>query len=535
VPCARFSTVTGRRRLGPARLRALRLAYLATVCAVLAPAVLAVMLHHRYLEWDAERVTSTFSQNLAWRAREVLLHAERELDRLVERTGGRCTPDNIRAMLDTAYRAIVVREAGIFAGGRLLCTSWGPLPEPPRIPDGNDRIVAGERVIIPSVRSLLGLAGRSASLNASADDAGTVGVNVLIPREVFTAGFAPAGRTPESLRAAILLDDGVLGAINLTDREAAQLVEGPVETVFPDADFVVRRAEVSDGIYVLVALRRDELWRDSLDVAVPTLAAAFLAAGLAFFTQRRVVRRRFSPLAEFPAALADRELVYDCEPIIRLDDQRPVGFEMLARWDHPVHGRLGPSAFLSALESPRNAATLTLYAVDAAIEALARRDGLAGYASINITATALDDLRWLERAADRLAASGRGAGDIQFELTERHPLDLRDPARLAALWRVRAAGFRVALDDFGCGGNGLDALALGRFDQVKIDRGFVDAMRLDPRARIIVRTMAELARQLATDVVAEGVERDEQIAVLLEAGVTLGQGFLFRPAVTDPG
>jgi len=504
-------------------------------CAVLAPAGLAILLHHRYLEWDAERVTAAFAQNLAWRAGEVLLHAERELDRLVERTGGRCTPDNIRAMLDTAYRAIVVREAGIFAGGRLLCTSWGPLADPPRIPNGDDRIVPGERVIIPSVRSLLGLSGGSASLNASADDAGTVGVNVLIPRETFTAGFAPASRSPEALQAAIWLEDGILGAINLTDREAAQLLEMPVVALFPDADFIVRRADAADGVRVLVALRRDGLRRESLDVAVPTLAVALLAAGFALAAQRRFARHQFSPLTEFPVALADHELAYECEPIVRLDDRRPVGFEMLARWNHPVHGRLRPDAFLVALDLPRNAATLALYAVEAAVLALSRPDAPTGYASINITAAALDDLRWLERAADRLAASGRATSDIQFELTERQPLELRDPARLAALWRLRAAGFRVALDDFGSGGNGLDALALGRFDQVKIDRGFVAAMRLDPRARIVVRTMAELARQLATDVVAEGVEREEQVEVLLEAGITLGQGYLFRPPSVDPG
>jgi len=508
-------------------MRALRLAYLAVSLAVLAPAVVAIVLHHRYLEWEAGRVTGAFAQNLGWRAREVFLHAERELDRLVERTGGRCTQDNIRAMLETAYRAIVVREAGIFSGGRLLCTSWGALPDPPRIPDGHDRIVAGERVLIPSVRSLLGLSGQSASLNASADDAGTIGVNVLIPRESFTAGFAPVSRSPEALRAVVWTVDGVLGAINLTDREAARLLAEPIGTVFPDAEFIVRHLEATDGVHVLVALEREGLWWETLGVGVPTLAVALLAAGFALVLQRRIARRRFSPMAEFKLALADRELVFDCEPIIRLDDQLAVGFEMLARWEHPVHGRLRPDAFLPALDARRYAASLVLYAVDAAIGIFARGDRLAGYASINITAAALDDLRWLDPATDRLAAGGRATRDVQFELTERQPLDLRDPARLAALWRLRAAGFRLALDDFGCGGNGLDALSLGRFDQVKIDRSFIAAMRLDPRARIIVGTMAELARQLATDIVAEGVEREEQIGVLLAAGVTLGQGYLF--------
>lgn len=65
MPSAQFGPVTGRGRLGPARRGALRFAYVATVCAVLAPAVLAVVLHHRYLEWDAERVTAAFTQNLA--------------------------------------------------------------------------------------------------------------------------------------------------------------------------------------------------------------------------------------------------------------------------------------------------------------------------------------------------------------------------------------------------------------------------------------------------------------------------------------
>lgn len=500
----------------------------AVVLAVLAPAAIAILLHHRYLEWEAERVAAAFAQNLAWRTREVFLYAERELDRLVEQTGGRCTSENIRVMLDTAYRALVVREAGIFSGGRLLCTSWGPLDDPPLIPDGTDRIIPGAKVIIPTVRSLIGLSGRSTALNMSADETGTVGVNVLIPRETFTAGFAPMSRSPGALRAAVWIDDGVLGTLNLPEAQAAQLVAGPIDAVFPPADFIVRRTEAADGIHVLVAHDRDGLWRESLDVAAPTGGVAVLAAVLALALHRGVSRRRFSPMAEFPLALADRELIYDCEPIIRLDDQRPVGFEMLARWEHPLHGRLRPDVFMTALDARRYASALVLYAIDAAIGVLARGGGASGYASINITAAALDDLAWLDRAVDRLGAAGRSPADVQFELTERQPLDLRDPARHAALWRLRAAGFRVALDDFGCGGNGLDALALGHFDQVKIDRGFVAAMRLDPRARIIVRTMAELARQLATDVVAEGIEAEEQVAVLLEAGITLGQGYLFR-------
>lgn len=508
---------------GRLRRRTRRRLALAVGAAVLLPQLLAVELHRRHLEHEAEEATHATLDALTLRADEVLGIAARELGRLVVETGGRCTDASVHAMLDTAYRALVVREAGIFEAGRLVCTSWGVLPEPIAITPGKDRLSPDGPVLIPDVHSALGLSGISSALNQQAAPGRQIGVNVLIPQQIFTAQIALRGRGART-SAVLWTDHGMLAAVNLPP--GAHPGAEP-SSWFAHDEWIVREGRAGFDVRLLAAFPREAIHAEWLAVAWPGAMLGLVTTVFAALLVPRLVARRFDPCRELPAALAGREIRFRYEPIVRMDDQGIAGFEMLARWWHPEHGLLRPSRFLEALEDRRHAAALLLHALAEGMAARRQLGAEGAYLSINVPACALDEAGWIDAALARLHVAGVSPGWVQFELTERDRLDLGAAPRRATLERLRRAGFRLSLDDFGSGQNGLEALAGARFDQVKIDRSFLTALHIDERARIVMGTMADLAVRLSAEIVVEGVESDADVALLAGLGITHLQGYRF--------
>jgi EAL domain-containing protein (putative c-di-GMP-specific phosphodiesterase class I) len=131
-----------------------------------------------------------------------------------------------------------------------------------------------------------------------------------------------------------------------------------------------------------------------------------------------------------------------------------------------------------------------------------------------------------------LAASGLRPDRLELEITESVLLDDSD-GTLATLHELRALGPRTALDDFGTGYSSLSYLGKFPFDKLKIDRCFVAALTHDEGSRAIVRAIVAMARSLGMAITAEGVEAEEQAALLRAMGCTEVQGFLYsrpRPA-----
>jgi EAL domain-containing protein (putative c-di-GMP-specific phosphodiesterase class I) len=105
-------------------------------------------------------------------------------------------------------------------------------------------------------------------------------------------------------------------------------------------------------------------------------------------------------------------------------------------------------------------------------------------------------------------------------------------ANLAILERLRSLGVRISLDDFGVGHSCLAYLQRFCFDEIKVDRSFVDRLERDRSAAAIVRATLALGRSLGMRAVAEGVETQSQLALLRDEGCTLAQGFFFSPPVS---
>jgi EAL domain-containing protein (putative c-di-GMP-specific phosphodiesterase class I) len=226
------------------------------------------------------------------------------------------------------------------------------------------------------------------------------------------------------------------------------------------------------------------------------------------------------------------------QPIVRLSDGFCLGFEALARWNHPQHGEVSPSTFgplsedhglihlLSARVFAEAAQTF------AELRNRAEMEGIDGhrewFISINVSPLEImhGDIVSLARAT--LQRSGLEAADLEIEITESAALEGR-PELKRTLERLREEGIAVAIDDFGTGYASLQRLARVNADTVKIDPSFVGAAIDDAREAAIIDAIIALAKSLGSRVIAEGIESPEQLALLRSKGCELGQGFLFLP------
>jgi diguanylate cyclase (GGDEF)-like protein len=215
-------------------------------------------------------------------------------------------------------------------------------------------------------------------------------------------------------------------------------------------------------------------------------------------------------------ALERGELIAHLQPIVALEDGRPVAFEALARWRHPRHGLLGPRTFMPVAE-----ASGLVGAVDYAVLTQACAAAASGAVpAVHVNVSALS----AEAVLDVLDATGLEPARLVLELSE----PLLAAADADELAHLRAIGVRIAFDDFG---SGESALALMReVDIVKIAKPFVDGAGRAAHDRALLSLLLQLGEMFGVQVVAEGIEREDQREALTELGFELGQGYLLgRP------
>ena len=226
--------------------------------------------------------------------------------------------------------------------------------------------------------------------------------------------------------------------------------------------------------------------------------------------------------------LAHGDITTLFQPIVSLSERRVLGYEALSR---------GPSN--SALHSPinllaaaRHAGRLDALEVSFRQSACRRfREGaLPGKLFLNASPDSLlDDEHRAGRTLALLQTYGIPASQVVIELTEQTPTEDFDVLH-AALHHYRAMGFLIALDDLGAGYSSLRLWSELRPDYVKIDRYFIDGIHQDRLKREFVESILRIARASKAEVIAEGIELPEELAVLTEMGVDLVQGYLLgRP------
>jgi EAL domain-containing protein (putative c-di-GMP-specific phosphodiesterase class I) len=202
--------------------------------------------------------------------------------------------------------------------------------------------------------------------------------------------------------------------------------------------------------------------------------------------------------------------------------------EALVRWRHPVHGLILPDRFIPLAEE-----TGLIHALGELVlrQACADAANWPSYAkvAVNLSPLQFQSPDLAGHVAAILAETGLQADRLELEITETVLLQ-RSNANLRILQQLSALGISIALDDFGTGYSSLSYLRLFRFDRIKIDRSFVSEMAQIDASAAIVCAVANLGRSLDIVTVAEGVETEEQLALLRAAGCTQAQGYLLgRP------
>jgi len=219
------------------------------------------------------------------------------------------------------------------------------------------------------------------------------------------------------------------------------------------------------------------------------------------------------------------------QPVVELATQRVAGVEALVRWQHPMHGLLGPDRFISAVEAAGLMQDLGLWILRESCRAAASLQASTGRplaVSVNLSAQQLQpDL--VDLVAATLEAERCSPASLVLEVTERSVTE--DVARTAAaLERLKGIGVRIALDDFGTGYSSLLYLKHFPVDVLKIDRSFVAGLGSSPDDSAIVASTVSMADNLGIRCVAEGIETMDQFRLLRTMECRYGQGYFFsRP------
>jgi diguanylate cyclase (GGDEF)-like protein len=237
------------------------------------------------------------------------------------------------------------------------------------------------------------------------------------------------------------------------------------------------------------------------------------------------------PVAELNEGIAESQFELAYQPMVAAGTRAVAGMEALIRWKHPRRGFLSPGAFLPAIERHHLMGDLTDWVLGAAVGQAAqwRVEGLAVPVSVNLSATLLHDDDLVGRVQASLLAHRLPPDQLTLEVTET-ALTANPGAAHAIFTALRGMGVRISVDDFGTGYTSLAMLKTYAFDEVKVDRSFVAAMRESPADAAVVRAIRELGHQLGLEVVAEGVEDEATARLLEEIRCDLLQGYHFaRP------
>jgi len=232
------------------------------------------------------------------------------------------------------------------------------------------------------------------------------------------------------------------------------------------------------------------------------------------------------------ALTRDDQLWLAYQPKLALRDGRVVGVEALLRWKHPQLGEIMPGAFIPIAEETDLILGLGDWVIrEACHQAREWQDLGTGRftVSVNVAARQFRHGDLVETVARALRQSGVDPKLIELELTEGTLIEDTEMTR-RTLERLKEMGVSISIDDFGTGYSSLSYLKQFPIDYLKIDRSFVNDLRVDQDAMAIPTAIIRLAHSLQLEVVAEGVETEEQQAILADLGCDLVQGYLFgRP------
>jgi sensor c-di-GMP phosphodiesterase-like protein len=441
-----------------------------------------------------------------------------------------CDDATRQVLGELAYRSGIYREIGLVdAEARVRCTNQFRPPEPIVLPPDLratvlDAVRAGEGVALGSIRPVR-FEGMTVAVGVPIPQGGAV--YVLIHPRLLAEPFGDAAL-------------GVDGFVVVRDaRGDVMSVAGPGAPSRPDdlprfaPDWfrhVVRHTGSPTAFSVEVAVSPDTLstsWRQ--DRSAVMTGGVLLSAAL-LFAVVTAARRGLSFVADLRTALARDELEVRYQPIFDLAAGTCTGCEALVRWRHPERGPVEPDLFVPMAEGAGLIQSVTDFVVQRALDELGEtlRERPQMELGFNVSAPMLADDHFVTVLTERVRDASVSPNQIVLEVTEREVLDSDDGG---VLERLRRQGFRLGLDDFGIGYSTLGFLRDGGFDVLKVDRSFVAAIGSDSPFANLVDRIVEIGLSYDLEVIAEGIERDEQLEHLRSLGCPRGQGFLLAGPV----
>jgi diguanylate cyclase (GGDEF)-like protein/PAS domain S-box-containing protein len=294
------------------------------------------------------------------------------------------------------------------------------------------------------------------------------------------------------------------------------------------------------SIGVAVASSACHSVEDLLRDADAAMYAAKARGGAQFAVFNDSMRERAAAKLEIETglrrALDRHELQVYYQPKVELETGVLVGFEALVRWNHPKLGLVPPLDFIPIAEETGQIVQIGDWVTREACQQM--RAWQLQYpthpqltVSVNVSMRQFRQPDFVDRLAAILQETGLDPRFLQMEITE--SVMMEDPASaIATVKRMKALGVSIKLDDFGTGYSSLAYLCRMPIDALKIDRSFIVRMSQSETEMEIVRAVLALARSLQIEVVAEGIESDDQLSQLRNLGCKFGQGYYFGKPVS---
>lgn len=342
---------------------------------------------------------------------------------------------------------------------------------------------------------------------------------LFVPRPMLPHFFDAADTTTGVV---LSLGDAVLFAREATTHDGASR-----------ADIEVKSMPLAGGTMRLqVSIDRNLVAAGLVPIRNWALAGSLVVGALIVVLVTRLIHYTPAQVNQIERAINQGEFIPFYQPVIDIESGKLVGCEVLVRWVKPDGTTISPGAFIGLAEQTGLAIPMTRHLMQTVVSDLekdyAQRPGLK--VAINLFNHHFTDLEIIQDVENIFGPSAIAYNQVVLEITERAPLESLAQAKVI-MRKLQRLGCRLALDDAGTGHGGLAYLQELGLDIVKIDKMFIDQLGKGRIGESITHTLTDLAHELDMDVVAEGVERIEQVAHLRRYGIRQAQGFLFAPAL----